>query len=324
MARPLRVEYPGAFYHVISRGNSGAAVFKTDRDRKRFLDYLQNARERFSLLIHAYCLMNNHYHLLIETPQANLSQTIQWVNISYASYFNKKHSRNGHLFQGRFKALLVDADEYLVHLSRYIHLNPVQAGIVAVPDQYPWSSYGTFAGKVDRPDFLTTDEILSRFGVKEREAVRAYRKCVEETDIKVLKDPYECAMGGFILGDADFVHWVQETFLSMMSNDKEIPQLKKLRPKIALEIIVQEVCKELSCQAVQILARGRKGNKARGIAIYLAREMSGEKGSELGRYFGNVSGALITMTTNRLSREMVEDKKLEAMIQRIKKRIFNI
>jgi len=122
MVRPLRVEYPGAYYHVINRGNAGEKIFLRRRDKEKFLEYLEKATERFSIIIHIYCIMSNHYHLLIETPQPNLSSAIQWLNVSYAAYYNKKHRRSGHLFQGRFRAILIDADEYLKHLSRYIHL----------------------------------------------------------------------------------------------------------------------------------------------------------------------------------------------------------
>ena len=154
MARPLRVEYPGAYYHIINRGNAGEKIFKNKRDKEKFLEYLALAVERFSIVVHIYCLMDNHYHLLLQTQEANLSKSIQWLNVSYATYFNKKRQRNGHLFQGRFKAILVDADNYLVQLSRYIHLNPVQAKIVASQDEFLWSSYSAFIGNKMCPAWL--------------------------------------------------------------------------------------------------------------------------------------------------------------------------
>ena len=107
MARPLRVEYPGAYYHVVNRGNNQENIYENDRDREKFLEYLERATERFSIVIHTYCLMSNHYHLLVETPEANLSLSMQWINVSYATYFNRKRDRHGHLFQGRFKANLI-------------------------------------------------------------------------------------------------------------------------------------------------------------------------------------------------------------------------
>jgi REP element-mobilizing transposase RayT len=147
VARPLRIEYPGAFYHVTSRGNERRTVFQSNRDREKYLSYLESAHERYGAVIHVYCLMGNHYHLLLETPRANLSKILHYINGAYTTYFNIKRSRSGHLFQGRFKGILVDKDEYCKELSRYVHLNPVRAGMVKAPLEYPWSSYRYF---VDR------------------------------------------------------------------------------------------------------------------------------------------------------------------------------
>ncbi len=138
MARPLRITYPGAFYHITSRGNERKNIFKSQRDREQFLRYLESATERYGAKIHVYCLMSNHYHLLLETPLANLSQIMRHINGAYTTYFNIKRERAGHLFQGRYKAILVEMDEYAQELSRYIHLNPVRAGIAEMPEQYPW------------------------------------------------------------------------------------------------------------------------------------------------------------------------------------------
>jgi len=128
MARPLRIEYPGAHYHITSRGNEQKDIFKSQRDREKFLEYLECATTRYGAVIHAYCLMSNHFHLLLETPEGNLSEIMRHINGAYTTYFNVKRKRAGHLLQGRYKAILVDADEYLVELSRYIHLNPVRVG----------------------------------------------------------------------------------------------------------------------------------------------------------------------------------------------------
>src|SRR4030066_1532561 len=147
MARPLRIEFPGAYYHITSRGNERKAIFKNMGDRESFLSYLKLAYLRYGVVIHVFCLMNNHYHLLLETPKGNLSQIMRYINGAYSIYFNVKHKRTGHLFQGRYKAILVDADEYAGELSRYIHLNPVRAGIVSKPEQYLWSSYQYYVGK---------------------------------------------------------------------------------------------------------------------------------------------------------------------------------
>jgi putative transposase len=324
MARPLRVEYPGAFYHVINRGNIQEKLFKSPRDHEKFLQYLEKAAERFAVIVHTYCLMGNHYHLLLETAEPNLSVTMQWLNVSYATYFNRKHRRKGHLFQGRFKAILIDAEAYLKHLSRYIHLNPVRAKIIDTPEQYRWSSYSAFIGKKKSPKFLKTDWLLSNFGNNKKEARKNYKEFIEGVDIKAVKDPSKQLEGGFILGDADFVNWVKDTFLAKRDDEKEIPQLKKLKPRVAPETIVDQVSKAFNSEAEKIRKKGLKHNKAREVAIYLSRELGGISCSDLGVLFGGVSGALITMMEKRIAEEITRNPRLKHKIEKIKKQIFNI
>lgn len=323
MARPLRVEYPGAFYHVINRGNAGENLFKGIRDREKFLEYLETAIERFSLKIYTYCLMTNHFHVLLETQLPNLSQAIQWVNVSYAGYFNRKYQRNGHLFQGRFKSILVDADEYLKQLSRYIHLNPVRANLVEHPDEYKWSSYSTITGKTKEPAWLESAWLLSQFGTKRKQAITNYKKFVEEANTKDLKNPAKDLSGGFILGSPDFVIWIKETFLSTRSDENEIPQLRELKPRINIDQIVEAVCREFNCEIETILQKGRKRNVARDVAIYLVRVLSGEKGKNIGEYFGNISGAAITRRYNCLVKQIENNKRFRNRIQRLKHKIVN-
>ena len=324
MSRPLRVEYAGAYYHVINRGNNQENIFLNDRDRQKFIEYLEKASERYSIVIHTYCLMSNHFHLLVETAEPNLSVAMQWLNVSYATYFNRKRGRHGHLFQGRFKAILVEADEYLKYLSRYIHLNPVRAMMVSAASKYKWSSYSYFIGKKKPPGFIETDWILSSFGKNKKEAQKNYKDFVEGVDIKTLESPARQVSEGFILGDSDFVKWVKDNFLSKRKENKEIPQLKKLKPKVNPETVVDAVCKEFGCREDQILIKGRKNNKAREVAIHIARDMSGMSCTDLGNYFGGVSGALITMMYNRVSKETSKNRRLKGRINKVKQRIFNI
>jgi REP-associated tyrosine transposase len=324
MARPLRVEYPGAFYHVINRGNNRENIYRNDRDKEKFLECLEKASERFSITIHTYCLMSNHFHLLVETPQPNLSMAMQWINVSYATYFNRKRGRHGHLFQGRFKALLIDADGYLTHLSRYIHLNPIRAKMASTPIKYRWSSYAAYIGKAKPLQFLETKGVLANFGKRKREAQRKYKDFVEGANIKTLENPHRHVAGSFILGDSDFVSWVKETFLSGRQDEKEIPQLKKLKPKIPLETILNAVCQEFDCGQEQIATKGRKKNKAREVAIYFARALSGLSGKDLGLFFGGVSGALITIMHNRITQEATQSQRFKKKLEKIKDRILNI
>ena len=323
MARPLRVEYPGAFYHVINRGNAGAAVFKSIRDREKFLEYLGKAAKRFSIRIHTYCLMTNHYHLLVETPDPNLSRSIQWVNVSYATYFNRKRDRRGHLFQGRFKSILIDADEYLKHLSRYIHLNPVRAKMIDRPSDYLWSSYPAFIGVKKPPGWLETNWLLSQFGKKRKVAEKNYRHFVEDVEIEAIDNPSDSIVGGFILGAPDFVNWVKDTFLRPRSDVKEIPQLRKLKPAISIETVIDAVCSEFGCDVESVIQKGRKNNRARDIAIYLARDVTGRTAVRLGEFFGNISGPAITLRYNHMAKQKANSKSTDRQVAKIQRIVLN-
>ncbi|MDA1101451.1 MAG: transposase, partial [Proteobacteria bacterium] len=180
MARPLRIEYPGAVYHVTARGNAQAAIYLDDADRRSFLDTLALAIERHAWLCHGYCLMDNHYHLLIETPTANLGRGMRHINGVYTQAFNRRHGRVGHLFQGRYKAILVEREAYLLELARYVVLNPVRAklaGIKAASD-WPWSSHRAVAGEAAAPDWLTVAWLRRQFGGDD--ATKAYRRFVAD------------------------------------------------------------------------------------------------------------------------------------------------
>jgi REP element-mobilizing transposase RayT len=180
MSRPLRIEFAGAYYHVTARGDRREAVYEDDEDRLRFLEIVRDAVEGFDWRCHAYCLMTNHYHLFVETAQGNLSKGMRQINGVYTQWSNRRHRRSGHLFQGRFKGILVDSDVYLQTLSRYVVLNPVRAGLVDDPAQWRWSSYRATAGLEQAPRWLTTDAVLASFGRRKGEARAAYRRFVQE------------------------------------------------------------------------------------------------------------------------------------------------
>jgi hypothetical protein len=259
----------------------------------------------------------------VETPQPNLSQAIKWINVSYAGYFNRKRQRRGHLFHGRFKSILVDADEYLKQLSRYIHLNPMRAKMVEKLSSYPWSSYPVFIGKKKAPNWLETDWLLSLFGKRRKVAAGNYQDFVEKINIAEVENPAGNLVGGFILGSSDFVNWVKETFLAKRSEKREIPQLTELKAKLSADQVVAAVCDEFDCNTDLILQKGRKKNVVRDVAIYLSRGFTGESGVDLGKYFGNISGAGITVRYNHLAKQIQLNHKLRRRIRRIKNKIIN-
>ena len=180
MARPLRLEFAGALYHVTARGDRREDIYEDDEDRELFLSVLAHVVRRFNWLVHAYCLMSNHYHLLIETPDGNLSQGMRQLNGVFTQKTNQRHQRVGHLFQGRYKAILVQKDDYLLEVARYVVLNPVRAGMVKRAGNWPWSSYLATVGESAKPDWLTTDWLLAAFGGNRTRAARAYKAFVHE------------------------------------------------------------------------------------------------------------------------------------------------
>jgi len=178
MARPLRIEYPGAVYHITSRGNARQDVFLDDGDRTAFLEILAKAIDRFHWLCHAYCLMSNHFHLLVETVDPTLARGMRHLNGVYTQAFNRRHARSGHLFQGRYKAILVEKDSHLLELARYVVLNPVRARMVRSCKDWRWSSYRATAGLESTSSFLTNEWILAQFAQSPSKARRAYRRFV--------------------------------------------------------------------------------------------------------------------------------------------------
>lgn len=203
MARPLRIEFPGALYHVTSRGNARQRVFLDDEDRETFLATLAWVVARFRWCCHAYCLMGNHVHLLIETPQPNLSRGMRQLNGVYTQRFHRRHRTVGHLFQGRFQAILVEQEGYLLELARYIVLNPVRAKMVKTPERYPWSSYRPMLGIAPVPPALTTEWVLEQFASTRAIARRRYTKFVH--DGIGVPGPWEEVKGQVLLGSEAFI-----------------------------------------------------------------------------------------------------------------------
>lgn len=267
MARSLRIVYPGAYYHVMSRGNEQKEIFKNQRDREKFLEYLASASDRYGAVIQAYCLMSNHYHLLLETPEGNLPQIMRHINGTYTTYFNLKRKRSGHLFQGRYKAILVEADSYAAELSRYIHLNPIRVGLVEKPEDYPWSSYRSYIGQSPAAEWLKTEFIPSYFGQPRTQAGIRYRKFVEELQGRGYDSPLRKAIGTAVLGSADFVGKARADHLEHREHEKDAPALRQLLSKPSPEKILEEVEKEF----------GTNKKLAWQVGMYLCHQCSGKK-----------------------------------------------
>lgn len=310
MARPLRITFPGAFYHITSRGNERKVVFKSKRDREKCLEYLESATQRYDALIHAYCMMDNHYHLLLETPSANLPQIMRHINGAYTTYFNIKRKRSGHLFQGRYKAILVEVDEYAKELSRYIHLNPVRAGMVDKPEAYQWSSYPYYIGKKKAPEWLHRAFVLGYFGEKESIAQERYQRFVNALVGQKYESPLKDVVSSTLLGNADFISYIKETFLSDKKPDKDLPALKELAPKASMHDIFNAVDDSL----------GNDTKLARNVKMYLCQKYTAKKLKDLGGYF-SIGESGVSQASRRVSQWLGKDINLRREIEKLETRI---
>lgn len=229
MTRPLRLEFEGALYHITSRGDRRENIYETDADRHGFVSLLARVCETYNWTCHAYCLMSNHYHLLIETPEANLSKGMRQLNGVYTQQFNRRYHRCGHVFQGRYESILVDKESYLLELARYIVLNPVRAGMVRWAQEWPWSSFRATVGLVKNPDWLQDDWLLSVFGKNKSDAIEKYMEFV--IDGMNLPSIWVDLKQQIYLGDKGFIEQMQ--LLSDVNKDlSEIPSPQaRPRPK---------------------------------------------------------------------------------------------
>jgi len=295
MARPLRIEYAGAIYHVMSRGNARQAIVLDDGDREKRLDWLRRTVETYGWRLHAFTLMGNHDHLFVETPEPNLSAGMQYLNGSYTSYFNRRHRRSGHLFQGRF----IEERGYFLEVSRYIHLNPVRAKMVTRPEQYGWSSYRGYQRIGRMVPWVTYGRVLKEFGVATNLARRAYTRFVRSGIDHPPPSPFAGALEGMLLGSDAFIARIRD-LLEDRSPDKSIPQLKQIRARPSLKKIVAVVGEHFG-QETQSWSPGRRSDDAgRAVAAYLARRRFGYPAREVAEALGYRSASSIPRAVTRI------------------------
>jgi REP element-mobilizing transposase RayT len=269
MARPLRIEYPGAVYHITSRGNARADIFLDDTDRQTFLDILASVVEKYNWLCHAFCLLDNHYHLAIETSDPNLSLGMRQLNGVYTQTFNRAYQRVGHVFQGRYKAILVEKGSHLLELCRYVVLNPARAGMVSKPGEWKWSSYKStaYAGKV--PEYLTVEWVLGQFADKTTPARQRYRKFVDDGWVDQAS-PWEKLVGQIFLGSENFVAHMQE-LLGGRQEIKEIPRVQRYPGRPPLGRLIADIPTKNKQQRNQLVGEAHitYGYTLKEIADYL-------------------------------------------------------
>ncbi len=293
MARPLRIEYPGAYYHVTSRGNERKAIFRDDTDREKFLDLLGRAVDDFHLRLHGYVLMSNHYHLLVETPKGGLNRAMRYLNGVYTQAFNRRHRRVGHLFQGRYKAILVDKDSYLLELSRYIHLNPWRVKPPQDPFKYRWSSLRAYVGEAVAPRWLTVGEVLGEFGSR---GTGGYRKFISEGMKTGVKTPWEDVRGQMVIGSEEFVEKVADKHLgerrAKRGEESRVGEIVGIKA----DAVMREVEKYYGIKEPELRGRGHRYTEPRYVASYLLRRycLMGlrEIGERVGLHYSAVGNAI--------------------------------
>jgi putative transposase len=327
MARPLRLEYEGAIYHVMARGNERGAIFKLNSDRLRFLEKLGESARTYHVRVYAYALMKNHWHGLIETPRGNISAFMQQFNTSYTTYYNTKHQRVGHLYSGRYKAPVVEGDDYLRRLSRYIHLNPVQISAfdeltrdekVGRLHAYRWSSFRAYAGMVPRLDWMDYEPLLALVAANAQCRSAAYGQFVE-SGINADDDVLAEAMGwsSKAVGTRAFCRQV-ELDLKAQVGQLGSPQdaaMRRMETGTQPETVETAVCTVCRVTRDELYGRRRKSD-ARAILMKLLIEYSGMTQRAVAHHLGLTDGSGVSRVIAQLNRDLARNKRLARLLRK--------
>jgi putative transposase len=312
MARPIRVEFAGAVYHILARGNERKAIFRSDKDRKHFLETLRECIEQFGLVLHCYCLMSNHYHLAVETPRANLSKAMAWLQTTYTVRFNRKHRRTGHLFQGRYKAILVEANSYAIELIRYIHLNPVRPrdknSVLAAENReklkiFAWSSHRAYAGTQQAPHWLNLDW-LSYHGNTRKMAQKEYRRDIDQSFGKAHTELLDQVQRSLVLGGERLLETVEER-IGHKNGQQEIRWTEH----------------QTRSQVQKRLAKLERAETDPKMRLWMRVALGGHKRIEVAREFGYKDGSAVTHIIHRLKNRAARDKKLNRKLEELRRNL---
>lgn len=308
MARAYRLQAENCLYHITSRGDDHKAIFKSERDCQKFLGYVKSAKDKFQFYLYAYCLMDNHYHLLLETTLPNISRIMQYINTSYTVYYNVKRKRCGHLFQGRYKSIIVEADSYLLELSRYIHLNPVKAKIVDIPEEYRWSSYNDYMKSLH--DSIIDKRQLERYF---KLSPAQYRRFMFKS-VGSQENPFSRLYAGFILGREEFI---KDTLniLKDQVGDKDVSHKRIIRAIPALDII-QAVAQYYKKETDMLREAKSKPLLAKKVAVYLMKRLTALTNIEIGNEFG-ISYTAVSKAAKNVERLMRENKRIGGDVEKI-------
>ena len=315
MSRPLRIEYPGAVYHVMNRGNSRKKIFLSKEDYQTFLSALAETHDLWGVEVLAYCLLDNHYHLCLRTPQGNLSRIMRHLGGIYTQRFNRAHGRDGDLFRGRYKAIVVDADEYLTSVVRYIHLNPVEAGLAKAPEEYRWSSHASYLKRKTAPAWLKTQEVLGRFG-----SPKEFQAFVLAGNDAAIRTFYRRSRQGPVLGKETFRERIRKRLNKI---DREHPRYERVEVRPTVERVLKQVGKEYEV-SVEDLLRGRRGvhNEARRVAMYLVKRLCDLTLQETAERFRVGSYGVVGWACHGVRTRMTTDKRLMNWVEGIQEKIY--
>ena len=318
MSRPLRIEFEGAVYHITARGNERRPIFIDDEDRLRFLNILKELKESQQIILYCYCLMTNHYHLLLETPFGNLIRNMHTIQTRYTMYFNSRQRRAGHLFQGRYKSLIVDKDNYLLELSRYIHLNPLRAGIVKRAADYNWSSCKDYLQ--ERVGIVDRYFILSKFGRKKSVAHKRYQVFLNEGIGIEKRDLRDNIFGQLVIGTEQFWEKIQKK-IEDIEISEEVPKFEEKRESYSIDFILQTISDHYEVDIQYILSQKRRWNNIRKVTIFFVRKYTDLSLKAIAEYFGGVHYSAISQIVRRIEKRIEEDDSLDEMIKVIQNKL---
>ena len=309
MSRPYRLQGENCLYHITSRGNGRQRIFVSDSDYRQFMFYLLRSKEKYNFYLYAFVFMGNHYHLLIETTQPNLARIMHYINSSYTIYFNVKRNRCGHLFQGRYKSILVDKDSYLLELTRYIHLNPVRARLVTKPEAYKWSSYRGYLTKAG-DGYIDKEQVKKDIPLSPEH----YRQFVEE-GLNGNRDPFKDVYAGFILGKTDFIKEKLED-LKQIVEGKEFSFKGELTNPAKDSEIMDSITRKYGINRADLRKLKHRPSKEKKVALYLLKRYSNLSNTEIGEQFG-VSHSSVSKAAGSVEELLHDDKRLRKEIDAI-------
>ena len=320
MSSPLRIDYPNAWHHVMNRARRGQDLFVDKADYQQFIDLLQETTDLFNVRVAAYCLMPTHYHLMLQTPDANLSRCMRHLNGVYTQRYNVSHSCDGTLFRGRYKSILVDADNYVLQLVRYIHRNPLTAGLVKRLDQYVWSSHKGYLSKAKKWNWLYKHFVLDMLTTQINSQIQIYKQFMAQEQDEDLVLVLDGTNPPSMLGSEKFISWIKDRFFKK-KKDKEVPASKELAPDF--DTIISEVSRYYKVRPTKLKAV-RRGieSEPRDVAMYLIRSMRAEPLIRVGEKFGLNQYSSVSSAVTRVKAKLQKDRKFKDCLEHIESNIL--